>query len=101
MFFHFLMMAATLAGAASDDHVRHHFIDPGVPLKFLILEESAEESQEDSVFEAFFFVPVTVPFVFSRLAEGRLHYTKRQTSLNTIVSKDLLLNNLLYFSLHS
>lgn len=93
-------MAAALTGITSDDHIRHHLIDPSILFKVLILKDFPEKTQEDRVFKAFFFVPVPIPFVFAELAEGSLDDSKGQLSLDMVVPKDLCLNDLLSFSLH-
>ena len=44
VFLHLLMVASALAGVASDDHVRHHFIDPRVLLQLCVLQQLTEKS---------------------------------------------------------
>lgn len=93
-------MAAALARVTSDDHIRHHLVDPSVLLEFGVLQEVPEETQEYSVFETFLFVPVPISFVFTKLAKGGLNNTEGNLLLDTVPMKDLFLYRLLDFSLH-
>lgn len=99
-------MTATLIGVSGNDHITHHFVYPCVLLPFSVCQQFSEKSQEDSVFETFFFVPVAVPFILGELPEGRLDYAKGQPCLDLIVSKndffhlsfELVLHKNLYYT---
>lgn len=88
---HFLVVAATLVGVSSYNHITNHFVNPCKFFLFRVLKQVPEEPQKDSILEAFLLIPMPVSLVFAKSAERRLNDPEGQMLRNWIISKDSLL----------
>ena len=71
-------MASTLAGISGDDHVRHHFVDPGLLLKLGVFQKVLEKAQENCVLESLFLIPMPLTLVLRKLSERGLDDSERE-----------------------
>jgi len=99
--FHFLVMGATLAGIASDNHIAHHFIDARILLFFRVLQQFSKKRHKNCVLESLLLIPVAVSLVFAKSAEGSLDDAEGQSLLYLILSKDARLMRQSDLTLHS
>ena len=83
-------MASALAGISGDDHVAHHFVDPGLLLELGVLQKILEEAQENCVLESLFLIPMAFTLVLRKLSERGLNDSERELFGYFILPEHLL-----------